>query len=184
MASDRERDAAGNAGTGTPGSAGSAGKADQIALKFFTKAALLVHHARATPPAGPHPPVRLDKWFNLETPDTDAFREHLRLYRSLSAAAAPAAPALPPLELHVLLSVPELATNQVLVLSDPAAPRARVDPTPRLVLLESWHVQFAPAPHRDARDAPHADVALSTVYKQGISVFRSMFTLLRVLPAW
>jgi hypothetical protein len=67
MASDRERDSAGNpASTSNPSSAG---KADQIVLKFFTKAALLVQQARATPQgqaraqaAGTHAQGRVDKW--------------------------------------------------------------------------------------------------------------------------
>ncbi|KAF8576025.1 hypothetical protein K439DRAFT_1362540 [Ramaria rubella] len=152
----------------------SSSKADQIAHKFFSKFALLLHHARAIPHL---PQSRVDKWFNLETPDTDQFRDHLRLYRTLSSSSS----SLPPFELQVLLSVPELATNQVLVLSDATATRARVDPTPSHVLLESWVVVFNPGRTYDD-DRP--DIALSSVYKQSISVFRSMFTLLRVLPAW
>ena len=77
--------------------------------------------------------------------------------------------------------MPELATNQVLVLCDAAATRARVEPTPSHVLLESWVVVFSPG---RLYDGDRQDVALSSVYKQSISVFRSMFTLLRVQPAW
>lgn len=85
---------------------------------------------------------------------------------------------MPPLELQVLLSVPELMTNQVLVLADPNSPRIRIDPTPRYVLLESWLVVFHPG------DSSDDTQQLSAVYKQSISVFRGLFTLLRLLPAW
>ncbi|KAF8509522.1 autophagy-related protein 13-domain-containing protein [Hysterangium stoloniferum] len=130
-------------------------KADHIAHKFFTKVALLVHNARATPlQAQP----KFDKWFNIETPDTDQYRDQLRLYRTLSSATH----GVPPFEVQVLLCVPELATNQVLVLSDASATRTRVDPTPSHVLLESWVVVFKPGrEHDDDRDVALAGWKLS-----------------------
>jgi autophagy-related protein 13 len=78
----------------------------------------------------------------------------------------------------VLLVVPDLAPNQVLVHAAPDSPRARVEPTPRLVLLERWALSFARTP------GPPADVAPSTSYKLAIPLFRSLYALLRLLPAW
>ncbi|KIJ49265.1 hypothetical protein M422DRAFT_161655, partial [Sphaerobolus stellatus SS14] len=149
-------------------------KADQIAHKFFNKVALLVNHARTTPL---QPQPKVEKWFNLETPDAEQFREDLRPYRSLASSAH----AVPPLELQVLLSVPELMTNQVLVLSDASASRVRIDPTPSHVLLETWVVVFNPG---SSSDQTQQEIGLASVYKQSISIFRSLFTLLRTLPAW
>lgn len=91
----------------------------------------------------------------------------------------------PQFELQVLLAVPELSNNQVLCLGEPLTSRIRVDPTPTHILLESWILTFVPSSGQyQSRANDRGDVTLSTVYKHGISLFRSLFTLLRVLPAW
>ncbi|CDO75852.1 hypothetical protein BN946_scf184833.g3 [Trametes cinnabarina] len=175
-------------------------RADQIAHRLYSKLALVVNHARAT--VEPPPSAKVDKWvsalppylhrapltalpsvplplspqFNLETPDPEIFKEYIRIYRSISTA-----PAVPTFHLQVLLCVPELTTNQVLVYLAPDSSRVRIDPTPRYIVLESWTLDFTPNPHGSD---DHVDVAPSTMYKHGIPLFRSIFTLLRVLPAW
>ena len=169
-------------------------KADQIAHRLYSKLVLVVNHARAT--IEPSPAAKLDKWvstvppcspntctdppsplqFNLETPDPELFKEHTRIYRSISTL-----PDVPLFQLQVLLCIPELATNQVLVYVSPDSSRVRIDPTPRYIVLESWDLEFTPHP-RDHQQTQ--DVAPSTMYKHGIPLFRSLFTLLRVLPAW
>ena len=119
-------------------------------------------------------PVSLPHQFNLEIPESSLFKDSIRLYRSVSSAQS-----IPPLELQVLLSVPELNNNQVLVHVAPDSSRARVDPPPRFILLETWAVTFA-------SDEPQhsADVAPATIYKRGIALFRSVYALLRILPTW
>lgn len=81
----------------------------------------------------------------------------------------------------MLLSVPDLSANQVLVSRGADSSRLRIDPTPQLILLESWSVQFSPRREGTGSDS---DLGLSTVYKHGIGLFRSIYTLLRVLPTW
>ncbi|KAH9965322.1 autophagy-related protein 13-domain-containing protein [Russula dissimulans] len=149
-------------------------KADQIAYRYYTKLTSVVHAARAT--VEPNPQAKVDKWFNLETPDAETFKEPLRPYRSLSSAPSPL-----PFELQVLLSVPDLSGNQVLVCKGADSSRLRIDPIPQFILLESWSVQFSP---RRAGSGADADLGLSTIYKHGIGLFRSIYTLLRVLPTW
>lgn len=148
-------------------------KADQIAYRYYTKLVSTVHSARAT--AEPNPLAKVDKWFNLETPDAEIFKEHLRPYRSLSSTPSPL-----PFELQVLLSVPDLTANQVLVCRGADSSRLRIEPIPNYILLESWSVQFS------SRQGSVSDIdfGLSTVYKHGIGLFRSIYTLLRVLPTW
>ncbi|KZT25942.1 hypothetical protein NEOLEDRAFT_1132998 [Neolentinus lepideus HHB14362 ss-1] len=146
-------------------------KADQISWKFYSKVVLVVDHARAT--AETRGQARVDKWFNLETPDSDVYKEHVKMYRSISASDSPQV-----LDLQVLLAVPELVNKQILVYRAPDSSRLRIDPTPRFVLLESWTLAFHPA------ESYGLDVAPSTMYKHGIPLFRSLFTLLRLLPAW
>lgn len=82
-----------------------------------------------------------------------------------------------PLEIQVLLTIPELGHNQVLVHVSPDSSRMRINPTPRFILLETFVLDFIPS------HSP-ADVPLPTIYKHGIPLFRSLFTLLRLLPAW
>ncbi|KAI0321425.1 autophagy-related protein 13-domain-containing protein [Amylostereum chailletii] len=149
-------------------------KADQIAYRFYSKLAIVVHNARISDL--PIPPPKIDKWFNLDTPDYDTFRDHLRIYRSISTAPTP-----PPFELQVLLAVPDLSPNQVLVYRGPDSARIRVEPTPKFVLLESWTLAFTP---QTLSRAEVVELAPPSIYKHGIGFFRSIYTLLRVLPAW
>ncbi|KAI9465783.1 autophagy-related protein 13-domain-containing protein [Lactarius psammicola] len=149
-------------------------KADQIAYRYYTKLVSVVHSARAT--AEPNPLAKVDKWFNLETPDAEIFKEHLRPYRTLSSTPSPL-----PFELQVLLSVPDLSANQVLVCRGADSSRLRIEPIPNYILLESWSVQFSSRRQGSGGDT---DFGLSTIYKHGIGLFRSIYTLLRVLPTW
>lgn len=149
-------------------------KADSIAFHFYTKLFYIVNHARET--TEPRVPPKVDKWFNIESPDSELFtKEHRDPYRSLSTAAS-----VPPLEIQVLLSVPELTNNQVLVYQPPTGARRRIDPTPRHILLETWTLSFDPS----ASPLGEEEIALPTIYKHGIPLFRSLFSLLRILPAW
>jgi autophagy-related protein 13 len=97
----------------------------------------------------------------------------LRLYRSLSISNPS-----PVFELQVLLCVPELNNNQVLVHLSQDSSRVRIEPTPKYILLESWVIIF-----KQAGDMS-SDIAPATMYKHCIPFFRSVYTLLRILPAW
>ncbi|KAI0635214.1 autophagy-related protein 13-domain-containing protein [Trametes polyzona] len=152
-------------------------RADQIAHRLYSKLALVVNHARAT--IEPPPNAKIDKWFNLETPDPELFKEHTRIYRSISTTQP-----VPHFQLQVLLCIPELATNQVLVYVAPDSSRVRIDPIPRYIVLETWALEFVPNHARPQDSDDRTDVAPSTMYKHGIPLFRTIFTLLRVLPAW
>ncbi|TFK23887.1 hypothetical protein FA15DRAFT_705075 [Coprinopsis marcescibilis] len=152
-------------------------KADQIAFHFYTKLFYVVNQARATEEARGQ--AKVDKWFNLETPDSDLFtREAREVYKNISLAPQPGPP---PLEIQVVIAVPELANNQVLVYLTPEGSRARIEPTPRFIVLETWTLSFAP---RRGNEDHSIDVALPTIYKHGIPLFRSLYSLLRVLPTW
>ncbi|KAG6331042.1 hypothetical protein ID866_8048 [Astraeus odoratus] len=153
-------------------------KADQIAYRFYSKLCLVVNSARST--AEPRSQTRVDKWFNLETPDPDLFKDPLRIYRTISSPPPP-----PPFELQVLLAVPEISNNQVLVYIAPDSSRTRIDPTPQHIVLETWLLDFAPGfEHAQRTDQHPGDVAPSTIYKHGIPLFRSIYSLLRILPTW
>ncbi|OAX34180.1 hypothetical protein K503DRAFT_465832 [Rhizopogon vinicolor AM-OR11-026] len=151
-------------------------KANQVAYRFYAKLCLVVSNARATS-SDPESQQRVDKWFNLEIPNSALFKDHLRIYRAVSTAPVP-----PPFELRVLFSVPNLAVNQFLVhgVHDFSPSCLRVDSTPTYIVLESWLLHFMP---KEARGDPDS-VALSTMYRLGIPLFRSIYSLLRILPSW
>ncbi|EMD36379.1 hypothetical protein CERSUDRAFT_115375 [Gelatoporia subvermispora B] len=153
-------------------------KADSIAHRFFSKLAQLVYHARATAAAS-NTPMKLDRWFNLENPDPELYKESTRPYRSLSSLSVPP----PAFIIQVLLAVPELAHNQVLVHLPPGGPRTRLDPPPAHVLLEEWTLSIS-STNSTASVDENGTPSPSTLYKNGIQLFRSVYTLLRVLPAW
>ncbi|KAL5505015.1 ATG13 [Sanghuangporus vaninii] len=156
-------------------------KADQIAHRFFSKFVSVIDSARNVL-SEPREDAKVDKWFNIETTDSDLSREHTRLYRSISQLRAPP----PPLELLVLLTVPELTDKQVLVQHPPNSSRQRVEPTPAHVLLERWTLAFvlSNSGSPSSSQMSTGEVTLATVYKHIMSVIRSLYTLLHVLPAW
>lgn len=87
------------------------------------------------------------------------------------------------------MSVPELSnSDQVLVCQTPDSNRTRVDPVPKHILLEEWTLDFKTSSHSTLWAADDDDdggpVAPSTIYKHGIPLFRSLYSLLRVLPVW
>ena len=73
--------------------------------------------------------------------------------------------------------------------------RIQVEPAPSYILLESWLCCFLPHSSSGSSASSSSgvavggasdsnDITLPTVYKHSISVFRSLYTLLRLLPAW
>lgn len=163
----------------------SSSKVDQIAHRFFIKFLLILVSSRSTSiESGPRS-LKTDKWFNLETPDTDLHRDHMRAYRALSTLST-----LPTLTLHIVLTIPELSTNRALVAVDAVNTRIRIEPTPRAILLESWTISATPPPSSNSSSgssslsaSESAELSLSAVYKHAISLFRSIYTLAHTLPA-
>ncbi|ORY84124.1 autophagy-related protein 13-domain-containing protein [Leucosporidium creatinivorum] len=214
---------------------------------------------------------KVNKWFNLELPETDHFRAELKTWKSVSSLLASAPPppspslnpppspqpppptsAVPSMILDILLDTSEIASNQVLVLSDQRGRRVRVDPSlatgggratggigsrphstttsphrpaaggvrsptrgaagggaPAAVVLERWTLTLlpptsssststdVPPPASPNPSSPSPSPSLSnppsttpstqelpSVYKHAIILFRSLFTLLRLLPSW
>ncbi|KAJ3805314.1 phosphorylated protein that interacts with Vac8p, partial [Lentinula lateritia] len=158
-------------------------KADQITFHFYTKLFYVLNDARATLPAE-IASARTDKWFNLETPDSDLWtKEGREPYKTISALRP-----LPPLEIQVLLTVPDsLTNNQVLVYISPDSSRVPIQSTYRYVLLERWVLELSSSDiysFSSDSESSSGSVSLSTLYKHGIPLFRSLYSFLRVLPAW
>lgn len=165
-----------------PPAASSAQKADQIASRFFIKFLLILVSSRST--AIEHGPrsTKVDKWFNLETPDTDIHRDHMRLFRAISSMSTP-----PTLVIHIVLTIPELGSNKALVALGPSDQRVKIEPTPRGILLETWTLSATQLAGVSAgsslSSSDPGELSLAAVYKHAISLFRSLYTLCRQLPA-
>ncbi|KAI9776406.1 MAG: autophagy protein 13 [Geoglossum umbratile] len=195
-------------GAGQPGGdAGAAGvqspnqaretkaKLNQIIQNYFTKAAQIIIQSRmAVPPvyARGTDTRKVNKWFNVELDETDAFREELRLWRQCDAED----PRPPPLVLETFLDTAALTNKQTLVIIDEQGKRWDVAEALNAsdssdgrgsskrrteVILERWIIELG----EPMMELP-SDLAsiLPTVYKKSIVLFRSLYTYSKFLPAW
>ncbi|THU79318.1 hypothetical protein K435DRAFT_597655, partial [Dendrothele bispora CBS 962.96] len=160
----------------------------------WTKLSYVLHHAQGS--AEPGPNAKVGKWVLSFSPSNSS--------SSLSSPSSSLSlsTSVPPLEIQVLLTIPDLNTNQVLAYlpdsSSSTSTRNRVLPTPKHVLLKKWVLEFTPrnATHRTRdriemgervqtrkRQVQQSSVVLSTICKH-IPLFRSLFWLSRILPTW
>ena len=115
--------------------------------------------------------------FNLECPKSTLFQDDLVRFQSISSSALP----VDQFELQVVLHVPKLQEGSALVYCLPESPGLAVEVTdpPDVIPLESWTISFS-----QHGDEERSDYGTSRAYKQGISIFRAAYTLLRWLPTW
>ncbi|KAK7014323.1 autophagy-related protein 13, partial [Favolaschia claudopus] len=142
-------------------------RTDDIAFHIYTKAFQLIYAARASD-QGP-PSDKIDKWFNLETSAVTE-SSSLATFRLISSLPSP-------LTIQVLLAVPSSKT----LIHIPTS--THIFSGYRLVLLEQWLLDYG----RWSPGQVQSDGVLpepSTIHKTAISLFRSLFSLLRILPAW
>ncbi|KAH0536930.1 hypothetical protein FGG08_006232 [Glutinoglossum americanum] len=170
-------------------------KLNQIIQNYFTKAAQIVIQSRmAVPPvyARGTDIKKVNKWFNVELDETDAFREELRLWKLCDADD----PRPPSLIIETFLDTAALTNKETLVIIDEQGKRWNVaealnasdGPDGRgnskrktEVILERWRIELGDP----LTDFP-SDLAsiLPTVYKKSIVLFRSLYTYSKFLPAW
>ncbi|KAF9000766.1 autophagy-related protein 13 [Cyathus striatus] len=162
------------------------GKADQISFHFFTKTYGVVYESRAME-VNMRGQGKTNKWFSLKTTESNMSKDTRETYWHISTATPP----LPPLEIQVLLLVPDLSHNHILVLSPshplnpgfaPSSPTTPsqcilISPTPKYILLESVTARFGKGERSEG-------IEIAKMYKAGILHFRSLYTALRILPCW
>ncbi|KIO21630.1 hypothetical protein M407DRAFT_218008 [Tulasnella calospora MUT 4182] len=161
--------------------------------------------AEETPISSKGEPARLevDKWFGLENSTLDTFKPALYIFKHISTTfpIAPVETAIepPPLIVQVLLSLPQpLPSDQILILNH-GGHQICIENSPRHILLESWRVDItrcipeshnvrsstSASPSLSASDSSSfEDLNIPATYKQCVAFFRSLYTLLRILPAW
>ncbi|KAF2755742.1 hypothetical protein EJ05DRAFT_113861 [Pseudovirgaria hyperparasitica] len=168
----------------------------QVIQQFFNKAALLIVSARAVLPQSMNQDgnVKQNKWFNIVVDDTDALSESLADWKGLDILNE-----LPPrLCIETYVDLKDLGNKQILVANDDRGKRWNVgemlnqpmsphSPLPKRnervtqLLLERWIVEV-----KDKETASPASLRdpLPNVYKKAVVLFRSLFTVTHMLPAY
>lgn len=137
---------------------------------------------------------KVNKWFQLETDETDSFRDDLQIWKTCGAFDSRP----PPLVVEIYLDTSALTSNQSLVIVDDHGQRWDVfealnryndspDGTSRPrkrdieIILERWELKLTDAPARELYDF---GATLPTIYKKCIIFFRSLYATAKFVPAW
>ncbi|KAI9054538.1 hypothetical protein LZ554_001694 [Drepanopeziza brunnea f. sp. 'monogermtubi'] len=162
-------------------------KLDQIIQNFHTKAAYLVLQSRVLLPVvfSKDGTKKLNKWFQIETDDTSAFKDDLSLWKTCGGYQNRP----PPLVIESFIDTSNLTTNQSLVIVDDQGKRWDVLEalnTPSRsrrnteVILERWKIELKDSPGERTHDFGST---LPTVYKKCIVFFRSLYATTKFVPA-
>ncbi|BFZ57665.1 autophagy protein 13 [Savitreella phatthalungensis] len=146
-----------------------AAKLDSVVGAFFCKAANIIVQSRQNAALG----RKLNMWFNVDSHDSEAFREELEGWRRVNCIAA-----IKPLVIEVYALIRDLTPNQTLVVVDTDGRRHDLGITQGELALERWQIDWVP--HGQLRDRPDP----SASYKKAVVVFRSLYSIARLLPAW
>ncbi|KAL2069878.1 hypothetical protein VTL71DRAFT_14557 [Oculimacula yallundae] len=163
-------------------------KLDQIIQNFHTKAAYLVLQSRM-----PLPVVftkdgtkKLNKWFQIETDDTSAFKDDLNLWKTCGGYQNRPLP----LIIETFIDTSNLTSSQSLVIVDDqgkrwdvveALNRSSGSREHSEVILERWKIELKDSPGERTHDFGST---LPTVYKKCIVFFRSLYATTKFVPAW
>ncbi|ORZ12262.1 autophagy-related protein 13-domain-containing protein [Absidia repens] len=166
-------------------------KLDHIIQNFYTKTAQLIIQARFASDGLQSQKDRhreskkLNKWFNIATEDIDLLRDELKYWRALATQSSNEEP--PPMIINIYLDTSKLSQEQALIVVDDTLRRNRVDLNAsqadtgaygiKRILIESWVLTLN-------HPLPDFSVDLPNLYKRSIVFFRSLHSLVRLLPAY
>ncbi|CAE6421506.1 unnamed protein product [Rhizoctonia solani] len=155
-------------------------RGEQIISRLFVKVALLISDARENQSARPGTGGKADKWFQLEVMDDGRFQELTQELRELGNDRAGL------LEIRVrsvlVLGPPEPAQALVLMSDLERKKRIEIPPEASAIQLEEWSLSLDRSTKLDASQA--VEDPYPGVYKQAIALMRSLYALLRYVPAW
>ncbi|QRV79135.1 autophagy-related protein 13 [Ceratobasidium sp. AG-Ba] len=152
---------------------------EQIILRWYIKAAMLIADARVT-----QAPSTLDRstnrWFELETPDNSRFQD---LEEDIAGELANSRS----FQLRVRVLLAPCSSGLVVRRSawfyDRATPLGKVvvnvPQNIRSILLEEWVVTFDPTAQRVSKDQNREQH-----YQRGATLIQSLYSFLRTMPAW
>lgn len=180
-----------NDGTTVNESSAVRSKLNQVAYNYFTKTAhtvVLARSAHSSSFAG-GTTLKTNKWFNLDLPEVQDIRENLRQWKNIDVTLGSRSQpsnneSVPPLVIEVFLDLRNLRDQQSLVYVDPSGRSHSIAGGARNseIVLERWVVEFRPTANRSVSDLRQDD--LPVIYKKAIVLLRSLYTYLRLLPAW
>ncbi|KAI9304061.1 autophagy-related protein 13-domain-containing protein [Cunninghamella echinulata] len=164
-------------------------KLDHIIQNFYTKTAQLIIQSRITSDNIQNRDRRgesrkLNKWFNIATEDIEILKDELKYWRTLAIQSTEVEP--PPMIIDIYLDTSKLAQNQALMVTDETLRRNRVDLGTsqtnaaygvQRILIETWTLTLN-------HPLPDFPVDLPNIYKRSIVFFRSLHSLVRLLPAY
>ncbi|KAI8337706.1 autophagy-related protein 13-domain-containing protein [Chlamydoabsidia padenii] len=170
-------------------------KLDHIIQNFYTKTAQLIVQARLGSDGKQQQQQqaqrerrrdskKLNKWFNIATDDIDSLRDELKYWRTLATQSLDEEP--PPMIINIYLDTSKLTQNQALIVIDDNLRRNKVDLGSiqvdnsygvRRIIIESWVLKLN-------HPLPDFPVDLPNLYKRSIVFFRSLHSLIRLLPAY
>ncbi|KAF2716839.1 hypothetical protein K431DRAFT_335200 [Polychaeton citri CBS 116435] len=186
----------GDAHRSASGQAKETSKLNQIVQHFHSKAALMICSSRASLPQvyNKNGDIKQNRWFNIVLDDTDVLLDDLHEWRRPDLTTDPPLPMI----IESYIDSSQLTSNQSLVLVDETGKRwdcadaltssASSSPRPTKsggrhveVVLERWTISLG-----DPSDYTSSELgdALPNVYKKGVVLFRSLYSLVRFLPAF
>ncbi|SZF05670.1 unnamed protein product [Blumeria hordei] len=167
-------------------------KIDQILQNFHLKAAILVLQSRILLPVviTQEGSKKVNKWFQIETDDTNSFRQELNVWRQCDGYSNRP----PPLIIETYLDTMDLAGSQNLVIVDDSGKRWDVNEAlnstngvslrstkiKTQVILERWRFELKDPPDQSPYDF---GPILPTMYKKFIVFFRSLYATTKFVPA-
>ncbi|KAK8217540.1 autophagy protein 13 [Zalaria obscura] len=168
--------------------------ADKLVQHFFSKAALMILSSRVTlsPAYNKDGDPRFDKWFNTWIEDTNVSNSELQEWKTMDVLQQRPSP----LVIEFFMDMTQFTQNQALVIVDEEGQRcvvgealerlgasSAVSPTqtPTEVVYERWTISLD-----DPSNVPASQLTEPNpnVYKKGVVMLRSLYTYLRLLPAW
>ncbi|CAE6500269.1 unnamed protein product [Rhizoctonia solani] len=155
-------------------------RGEQIISRLFVKVALLISDARENQSARPGTGGKADKWFQLEVMDDGRFQELTQELKELINDRAGM------LEMRVrsvlVLGPPEPAQALVLMSDSGRKKRIEIPPEASAIQLEEWSLSLDRLTKLDQVQA--GEDPYPGVYKQAIALIRSLYAILRYVPAW
>ncbi|GAA5815434.1 hypothetical protein MFLAVUS_008942 [Mucor flavus] len=149
-------------------------KLEQIIQNFYTKTAQIIVQSRISSEilkGGYNSRRKINKWFNITTNDYENLKEELKFWKSFIKNHKDQDP--PPLIIDIYLETTE---PDLLQEGDNARGWHKLDLGVQRILIESWTLTLK-------RPSPQVTVDLPNLYKRSIIFFRSLHSLVRLLPS-
>ncbi|KAG9233403.1 autophagy protein-like protein Atg13 [Amylocarpus encephaloides] len=169
-------------------------KLDQIIQNLHTKSAIVILESRMILPIvySKDGKKKTNKWFQIETDDTESFRKDLTVWRTCGSVQNRP----PPLIVESYLDISSLPKSHSLVIVDDHGKRwdvlealnsrgaanpgnARLRGLNTEVILERWKIEL-----KEGERTSDFASTLPTVYKKCIVFFRCLYTAAKFTPTW